>query len=322
MNDIMSNDTALRFYKGLGKAGMESMNLRRFLPVQGYISPNTVAATYASHVVMGMEDADNVVTKDVSFGNIFSMGCWQSIFRWPMYAVTRELMEAMFMTDPPGDITWSELQWPIKAATFLLPDTEQVRRELKTSRPLAITVGRLVKPPKDTPVQLGQLLGKIAMPAGSYERDMVTLLYHDDRTKLPMLHNITAMPEWTLEKSFSREVHREQEGIDWVDDNFIRMERATKLAVNFLAFMTSRYEVETEQVSKPLRKAHTTKKHTRDELHGVRWLGQGYKRKGPPQGGHHASPNTHWRRGHFRHARVGPGRTVIKVVWIEPMLVG
>ncbi|MEM9814969.1 MAG: hypothetical protein AAF827_00945 [Cyanobacteria bacterium P01_D01_bin.6] len=38
-------------------------------------------------------------------------------------------------------------------------------------------------------------------------------------------------------------------------------------------------------------------------------------------GGTHASPRTHWRRGHYRRVAIGEGRNERKTVWIEPTLV-
>jgi hypothetical protein len=43
--------------------------------------------------------------------------------------------------------------------------------------------------------------------------------------------------------------------------------------------------------------------------------------KAPPQGGTHASPRMHWRRGHYRRQACGPARRDHKIIWIEPMLV-
>lgn len=43
--------------------------------------------------------------------------------------------------------------------------------------------------------------------------------------------------------------------------------------------------------------------------------------KVPPQGGTHASPRMHWRRGHFRMQPYGPHRLERKQIWLEPMLV-
>lgn len=40
------------------------------------------------------------------------------------------------------------------------------------------------------------------------------------------------------------------------------------------------------------------------------------------QGGTHASPRLHWRRGHFRNQRYGVGLREVKQIWMEPMLIG
>lgn len=37
--------------------------------------------------------------------------------------------------------------------------------------------------------------------------------------------------------------------------------------------------------------------------------------------GTHASPRMHWRRGHYRNQRIGEGRNLSKITWIEPTLV-
>ncbi len=38
--------------------------------------------------------------------------------------------------------------------------------------------------------------------------------------------------------------------------------------------------------------------------------------------GTHASPRMHWRRGHIRNQPHGPGRTLRRLIWLEPVLVG
>ena len=40
------------------------------------------------------------------------------------------------------------------------------------------------------------------------------------------------------------------------------------------------------------------------------------------EGGTHASPRLHWRRGHYRNQPVGPGRKERKTIWLEPCLIG
>lgn len=56
-----------------------------------------------------------------------------------------------------------------------------------------------------------------------------------------------------------------------------------------------------------------------------RWLGRKYETKTSPSykenTSTHASPITHWRRGHWREAAVGQGRQEKKWIWIEPMII-
>ena len=55
------------------------------------------------------------------------------------------------------------------------------------------------------------------------------------------------------------------------------------------------------------------------------WIGRNYKHNltQRPSSAHgtHASPQTHWRRGHWRRVAIGPGRTQRKWNWIQPTLV-
>jgi hypothetical protein len=53
-----------------------------------------------------------------------------------------------------------------------------------------------------------------------------------------------------------------------------------------------------------------------------RWIGKDFKpsqQQRAPQGqGHHASPATHWRRGHWRNQPHGPSRQMMRPTWIQP----
>ena len=54
------------------------------------------------------------------------------------------------------------------------------------------------------------------------------------------------------------------------------------------------------------------------------WIGKSYKPRTSSsdcKGGTHASPATHWRRGHWHHVRHGQGRELKRLCWYEPILV-
>lgn len=65
-------------------------------------------------------------------------------------------------------------------------------------------------------------------------------------------------------------------------------------------------------------------KDTKTAYRYPRWLGKNYKTTTESsnfQGGTHKSPETHWRKGHFKKVAIGKERTDRKVVWIRPVLV-
>ena len=53
------------------------------------------------------------------------------------------------------------------------------------------------------------------------------------------------------------------------------------------------------------------------------WIGRNYaiRRDVQDQGGSHASPRVHWRKGFLRNQPYGEGRQQRKLVWIEPVIV-
>ena len=316
------------------------LNIRRYLPPQGYPSPNCAEAVLAMHIVdVGSEIStarrrpDGQVEIGGSRSNVLCMSCWQALHDWPMYAVTQELLDAMLLTDPPDDIRWQELDWPLPAITFLLPDSARIREYLHSPDAVPVlSMGRLDRPPPNAPVTLDTLFGKVRMPDGSVKRDMVVLTYWDHKEQALMFHDLVAKPEWTLASTMGMGAARlnpakEMEVSDLYeavleDVDLERMHRAAKLGINLLAFMLSTYSPLLEE-SSVVRKASIKKsgKQKRDALFGVRWLGEGYRLHRHPLGGHHASPRGHWRRGHWRSQPYGPGRSLRMPRLIQPVFV-
>jgi len=56
-------------------------------------------------------------------------------------------------------------------------------------------------------------------------------------------------------------------------------------------------------------------------LWSPKWVGQRHRRDTDTIKGTHASPRTHWRRGHWRNQAIGEGRISRKRLWIKPMLI-
>ncbi|NBR90836.1 MAG: hypothetical protein EBS68_13160 [Rhodobacteraceae bacterium] len=55
-----------------------------------------------------------------------------------------------------------------------------------------------------------------------------------------------------------------------------------------------------------------------------RWIGKHFKIRrepSPSRGGTHASPQAHWRRGHWHRVRHGQGKEQSKLLWYQPVFV-
>lgn len=329
--ELLSNKNSLEVMRLLPSGFKQLMNMRRFLPPQGYLSPNTVMVSYSLHVAvkMGVMEEFQEVPSSAD-GNIISMACWQALHGWPMFAVTPDLAEAMTLTDPPEDIKWGELQWPMPAMNFLLPDTPVLREHLMMGEvPSVISMGRLLCPPSNKTTSIAQLLGAVKMPDNSYTRDMLLIFYFDEKVGKSVMHDINAKHEWDLAKSWDPAMVRPgtcQGDIPFEPEDFTRMERTIKMGVNLLSFMTSTYRPETIEEMKVagcIRPAKAKHKKPTESLYGVRWLGQGFKlkRQPVPLGGHHASPHWHWRKGFWRNQRHGPRLSLKKLIWLEPQII-
>jgi hypothetical protein len=68
-----------------------------------------------------------------------------------------------------------------------------------------------------------------------------------------------------------------------------------------------------------------TQREQRNILLPTTWLGKDFRAKGTAtpsgSGGSHASPQAHWRRGHWHTVRYGEGRLQRRVDWFQPVYV-
>lgn len=92
-------------------------------------------------------------------------------------------------------------------------------------------------------------------------------------------------------------------------------------ALRFLTALNAAPEVAEDRLLEKSRKAKGGKRAL--DFWSCRWLGRKFTVAGgsPRSGGTHASPHTHWRRGHFARLRCGPGRSDTRVTWRKPVLV-
>jgi hypothetical protein len=325
IHELMGNSVALEILKQLAPETKETFRIKRYLPVPGYLSPNVVTTNLLTNTLISLSQGPE--NMDGSAAALAAMTCWQTAHFWPMYAVTQELTEAMLQTEPPDDVVWKDLSWPIPAATFLLPDTKEVREHFLTSAPLSISAGRVSTAPVNLTKDARHLLDLIRMPQNETERDMIVLTYFDDKVGVPCCHDLTVKPTWTLAEStrlaHDRKTtqHPYQYPVEPID--LQRMRRCAQMLINLLSFCSSDYMPKVEEHGPIILRREKVKhgKVKQDGLAGVRWLGVGYVRKRVALGGKHASPeDPFWRKGHHRWQPYGPGRTLKRLIWIEPVL--
>jgi len=309
---ILSDPAAvLDVLKGM-KEEYPILEYHRFVPPQGYCNPNLVQTMFIGSMIYMRRcgiSGHKPEPPDVASA---ALGTELMRLKWPIYAVTPELADALIRTHPPKDMKWKDLEWPIETATFLVPDSAaNCAHFLSPGTPIAITIGKIGK----------SIMNPLAdlIFTDNVDGVMSVTLYHD--AKLESLMHVAAvanMDEYLYQLG-EKQTYLPDPSMTLQEDDYLRQRRVTDLAANLIAFMASGYmpQMITGDV-RPIRPASTKKGRERDALFGVRWLGVGYKRKGPPLGGHHASPVVHWRSGHFRAQPHGPGRKLRRPQWIEP----
>lgn len=101
------------------------------------------------------------------------------------------------------------------------------------------------------------------------------------------------------------------------------LEMIHRVAINLLLMLAEPSMVQTNTLLVP---AQTTgkgssKKIICPSLWEPKWVGLHYRLPKNYMGGSHASPIMHWRKGHWRNQKYGPGTQLTKRVWISPVLV-
>lgn len=321
-----NNKEVLRIMKGLSQEVGATALTHRFIPVPGYLNPNLVQCMYLGAMMAVLDSDYQPYPADMTAAR---MGLRLMKYKWPVYALTPELCEALIRTKPPQDFKWNELDWPIENAVFLIPDSPETREHFKSAlSPIAISFGKMEAGELEVVENQGQRRIKVK-PGGADIIASVTL-YHDHGLHTLMTLAAVAAPGDTLDIFGQKAPHSLNPDLVLNDTDFLRQRRVGELCANILAFMASGYQpipVPTEAAAKGegsnemARPASVKKGKEKEALFMIRMLGSGYRRKGPPLGGHHASPTAHWRAGHWRSQPYGPGRTLRRPRWIEPCFI-
>lgn len=263
---------------------------------------------------------------------LVSASVWQQArYHFPLAYVGRDIAEAASETELPGWLDVAAMPWPLPAISFMLPqgmfisplgneasalsvarvDAGQVREFLdeKAKTIQQSFPQRLIS--SDTRIECGTYFvwATLATPAGAWK------MWGMDSPLLGTLAHAA-----TLHTKIGDYVVGNEDDED--RDNAWLYSKLVNLALNLLMIMNSRPEL-----IEPQRKLKTIKKKSREApttLWEPRWIGRDYRYvRDADRGvvGTHASPRTHWRRGHYRDQAYGPKHTLRKTLWIEPIMV-
>lgn len=229
-------------------------------------------------------------------------------FSVPTFFVARDLALAISRTDPPEDATWTDVHLPFPVGLFLLP------REIVLDE-----AGNAYNYVTWCRVTAGE---RLAIPGGrvtGFGND--ALIFSSASITDPEFAGLVK----SLDANTWPHARMPGEG-DYAEvSNLVSAERdvinaLTRLALGLLMMFEARPALYTPGTRK---KKADGKRGGRETWH-PHVLGAEYRIpvRGEAQGGTHASPRLHWRRGFWRRQRHGADLSETKLIWIEPVLVG
>ncbi len=322
---------ALDYYRSIVKqmeeSGDPSFSLcypKKFRIPDGYLSPKLlVPSALSSSLFMSTRDASTNPT----LASIYVVIQRLVEFKVPTYFADEAICASLAATDPPENMQLSEIKWPMPAVLFMLG--EKFSKQYLGRQVVWVAAANLepgleidcrydfgVRPftlPKDVKPCLS-IVADVIDPIGGAAsfhcnkpmdtdvRELMQESIHYFPVNGPI---IGGPPSFDPEK----------------DGNFFK--RLASMVLHLLMLTTARPDmVEEPSVEKRIKAGKGT--DGKIELWSPRWIGRGYR---PPHehisgGGHHASPEIHWRKAHWRNQPVGPGRKERKLMWIEQQLIG
>lgn len=238
-------------------------------------------------------------------------------FGFPFWLTSKSLMDALVNTNVPDEWDTSMVGIPFRTCMFVLP-----RGVFKGDQGEDITIITAHLSPD--PVVIPEGLFRTSTGQGLFgvlasSPDTGRTWWHTvpvDGTTIKTNHEIAVTLDPSL-KYFTREP------VDAVAvKNTAHM--AMALALQIIHVMS---QAQPDDGNPPVISIDGTR-HVRNTKQGnplftTPWIGKTYKppmQRKPAVTGH-ATPGTHWRRGHFANQRHGKGNTLVKTIWRQPVLV-
>lgn len=288
---------------------------RRYPAVAGYPSPRFFATSAFSHAC---NVADPARCHDKTAVYSFCVSMKLVALGVPTYFIGQELAESLAMTSPPEDMSLDELEWPLEGMMFMLPLAFSRRYfgvDVLHLSVVRVRAGEKIDCPFSTGLAWEPYVGSpnsdaMIMSASTVEPNGLIASFHSI-VPLGAGQRLNAI----MAAAFEYFGHMPD-----APDEGLLVRKMVSSALNYMLVMSSAPEWLTPAAcTRPAKKKHG---RVRDALWSPHFIGRDYRHPvGPPQGGTHASPRMHWRKGHWHTFRCGPGRAQTRRKLIAAVLV-
>lgn len=225
----------------------------------------------------------------------------------PAFFITREFLAAISNTDLPDDLKWTDVRLPFEAGLIYLPTTA-----LKDPEGAGVNVLGWLRQRKGDSVMVGERVQISGMD------DTFTVFgVCDTRTERLYSRSVSAASAPYIVAPTIASGAQGVFDLPITKDDEAFLSQMVCLCFSILLSVSVRPEMLTEGRRVTGKRA----KRRQRETWTPNYIGRNYVARRESQGGTHASPRLHWRRGHFRHQRYGAHLSESKLIWIEPTIV-
>ena len=282
---------------------------RKYAGVGGWTSPKVPAAVFA------MTEKDK--TPPSSFLDRATDAILEGIrntlenLLMPTYWIGKDLAAAADKTEPPHQINIDDLQMPLPAALFLLPEKYLTFSSGVDASWMAIGKIRLSLQECDPSEEhFAVVTGAPGLTAVTVIRAGGRLTYRDGEY-VALDENGNCQADATFTDSVL--------GRTASSGSTPLSVKMCRMAVNLIMMLNAIPRLAEETTRGSSQKPATGKAARRPC--SPNWIGQSFKSAAPSLGGHHASPRMHWRRAHNRQQPYGPKLSMSRRIRVQAALV-
>ena len=300
-------------YERLDERRLALLEPRKLVPPGGYHSPKCVAAGLDCILRINecKTDSERLPTEITAQAIVYRIINYRS----PVYYVAEQFIRAVAATELPHDFTLADLHWPMPAMVIGFPVRfmrEYLGRETCYVCATEFDAGDhscrfLPSTPTITMPKAKVAFYWYACVDGRLESFVSSFWKEDHVDEIIQKYGYT---DYT-----GADTPKVQEDKECCD-------RLSVLMFKLLVVLNTRPNL--VEPATCIRRARSWQSKLRNELWSPNIIGATYRvtRENAAPTGTHASPRLHFRRGHLRNQPHGQGRTLRKLIWVEPMLIG